>query len=65
MTRHAPWLPVLLLLSANPPLHAEPQRTDPLYSVMWDVMHKTVLGGQPVVFDERVKVTRPQQVEDG
>lgn len=66
IARPSPWLPALLLtFSANPPLHAEPQRTDPLHSVMWDVMHKTVLGGRPVVFDERVKVTLPQQVEDG
>lgn len=65
-TRPTPLLPALmLLLTASLPLHADPLPADPLHSVMWGVMHKTVLGEQPVVFDERVKVTLPQQVEDG
>ncbi|EEG10532.1 quinoprotein dehydrogenase-associated SoxYZ-like carrier [Pseudogulbenkiania ferrooxidans] len=62
LARHLPAL--LVLLGTSLPLHAAPQ-ADPLHSVMWDVMHKTVLGDQPAVFDERVKVTLPQQVEDG
>lgn len=53
----------LLLCLLRPTLAAAP--VDPLQSVMWDVMQRTVLAGQPAVFDERVRVSLPRQVEDG
>ncbi len=42
----------------------EPQH-DPLQSVMWNVMQRNVLHGQPAVFDDLVRVSLPRQVEDG
>jgi sulfur-oxidizing protein SoxY len=45
--------------------HAASQADDPLHSVMWDVMQRNVLHGAPAVFDDRVKVSLPRQVEDG
>ncbi len=38
--------------------------TDPLNSVMWQQMHERLLGGAPVVFDERVRVSLPRSAED-
>lgn len=40
---------------------AEP---DPLQSVMWEYHHKGLLGGEPYVFDERVRVQVPPFAED-
>ncbi|WP_246211077.1 quinoprotein dehydrogenase-associated SoxYZ-like carrier [Vogesella oryzae] len=54
----------LLALLPLPALAAS-QGDDPLHSVMWEVMQHTVLQDAPAVFDQRVKVTLPQQVEDG
>lgn len=54
---------ILLFLLARPTLAAT--TADPLQSVMWDVMQRTVLAGEPAVFDDRVRVTLPRQVEDG
>ncbi|MCP3869186.1 MAG: quinoprotein dehydrogenase-associated SoxYZ-like carrier [Gammaproteobacteria bacterium] len=43
---------------------AETSPPDPLNSVMWKEMHETLLGGGPVVFDERVRVLVPGDAED-
>lgn len=56
--------PLLLSLLLSPLLAAATQ-PDPLQSVMWEIMKRNVLHDQPTVFDERVKVTLPRQVEDG
>ena len=49
-------------------MHARAQQNlptvDPLNSSMWDDMHQRLLGGLPVVFDERVKVIAPGSAED-
>ena len=37
---------------------------DPLESPQWDLMHKTFLGGEPVVFDDRIKVLAPTVAEN-
>ena len=37
---------------------------DPLESPQWDLMHKTFLGGEPVVFDERVRLLAPATAEN-
>lgn len=56
-----PVLFALLLL----PLSALAQPVqDPLNSVMWDFHHKGLLGGAPVVFDERVRLVAPPFAED-
>lgn len=38
---------------------------DPFNSVVWEVVHEDLLNGEPVVFDDRVRVFAPQVVEDG
>ncbi|MGE4407737.1 quinoprotein dehydrogenase-associated SoxYZ-like carrier, partial [Pseudomonas sp.] len=38
--------------------------SDPLQSVMWEYHHKGLLGGDPYVFDERVRVQVPPFAED-
>ncbi|UEM05516.1 quinoprotein dehydrogenase-associated SoxYZ-like carrier [Skermanella rosea] len=52
---------VVLATSAATAVAAEP---DPLRSVMWDDMHAVILGGGPVRFDERVRVSAPASAED-
>jgi len=37
---------------------------DPLRSVMWSDMQALLLGGAPVLFDERVRVTAPSSAEN-
>lgn len=37
---------------------------DPLGSVQWSTMHRTLLNGEPVVFDPAVKVLAPAHAED-
>jgi predicted secreted protein len=37
---------------------------DPLRSVMWSDMRALLLGGGPVMFDERVRVAAPASAED-
>ncbi|MFC3533932.1 quinoprotein dehydrogenase-associated SoxYZ-like carrier [Vogesella facilis] len=61
--RNAMLLALLCLLPQA--ARAADQAADPLHSVMWEVMQRTVLQGQPAVFDDRVKVSLPRQVEDG
>lgn len=67
MRRLAPHLALLCLLPAGAlaASQAANQHNDPMQSVMWDVMQRTVLQGQPAVFDARVHVSLPRQVEDG
>lgn len=48
----------VLCLAGPPPI-------DPMKSVMWEIMHKTVLHSEKVVFDDAVLVDLPRQVEDG
>ncbi|MBT3028399.1 MAG: quinoprotein dehydrogenase-associated SoxYZ-like carrier [Candidatus Thiodiazotropha sp. (ex Ctena orbiculata)] len=45
-------------------LRAEQGQADPLASVMWQDMQRTLLGGAPVVFDDRVRVLAPGDAED-
>lgn len=54
------WLGLLFL--AQSALAAEGQ--DPLASARWDDMRKQFFPGQPVVFDDRVKVAAPKFAED-
>jgi sulfur-oxidizing protein SoxY len=51
----------MAIFAAPAAASAEP---DPLRSVMWDDMRALILGGGPVVFDERVRVTAPASAED-
>lgn len=53
---------VLMALNANA---APPPGSDPFNSPLWSSMQRVVLGGGKVVFDDRVKVTLPERVEDG
>ena len=41
------------------PLLAVAVEGDPMPSVMWDYHHQRLLGGEPFVFDERVKLGVP------
>ncbi len=53
--------------SFQPPslkVEAEELASDPLDSVMWKEMHRTLLDGGPVVFDNRVRVLAPGDAED-
>ena len=54
------WLCLLLLVQTA--LAAEGR--DPLDSARWEDMRKHFFAGQPVVFDDRVKVTAPKFAED-
>lgn len=51
---------------AGPALAAEPAQEplDPLGSVMWDVLRAELFGKAPIVFDERVKVSAPDNAEN-
>lgn len=40
------------------------QLLDPLESPSWDIVHKTILSSETVVFDDRVKVVVPDVAED-
>ncbi|NYZ12753.1 quinoprotein dehydrogenase-associated SoxYZ-like carrier [Azospirillum sp. RWY-5-1] len=51
-----------LLVIAGPALADVP--ADPLGSVMWEVLAPAVFGDAPVVFDERVTVLAPADVEN-
>jgi hypothetical protein len=51
----------MAIFAAPAAASAEP---DPLRSVMWDDMRALILGGGPVVFDERVRVVAPASAED-
>lgn len=53
----------LLLLAIATPARAEPP-PDPLGSVVWETLAATVFGDAPVVFDERVTVLAPADVEN-
>ena len=50
-----------VVILAAPAAAADP---DPLRSVMWSDMRALILGGAPVLFDERVRVTAPANAED-
>ncbi|SCK05256.1 quinoprotein dehydrogenase-associated SoxYZ-like carrier [Vogesella sp. LIG4] len=65
MLRLLPALLCLLPACVLAASQAANQHNDPLHSVMWDVMQHTVLQDQPTVFDSRVVVSLPRQVEDG
>lgn len=54
---------ILSLVIAAAPVRAEPP-ADPLKSPMWADMVKRLLGGEPVVLDDRVKVIVPSVVEN-
>jgi sulfur-oxidizing protein SoxY len=54
------WWWLLLLV----PMAVAAEGQDPLDSARWEDMRKHFFGGQPVVFDDRVKVTAPKFAED-
>ncbi len=56
----------IALMALMPASHAATlqESGDPLGSARWADMQKTFLGGQPVLFDPRVKVTAPSIAED-
>ncbi|WP_437880383.1 quinoprotein dehydrogenase-associated SoxYZ-like carrier [Pseudomonas sp. LRF_L74] len=54
----------LLLGALGLPLLARAATGDPMPSVVWDYHHKRLLGGEPFIFDERVKVSVPPFAED-
>lgn len=56
------WAWLCLLLLVQTALAAEGR--DPLASARWEDMRKQFFPGQPVVFDDRVKVTAPKFAED-
>lgn len=49
---------------AGPALAETQEPLDPLASVMWDVLRADLFGKAPVVFDERVKVSAPDNAEN-
>jgi len=59
-------LALVLLLIGAPVVAStqEQEQEDPLRSVQWDTMRQLLLGEQPVVFDERVRVVAPSAAED-
>ncbi|WP_395454857.1 quinoprotein dehydrogenase-associated SoxYZ-like carrier [Azospirillum melinis] len=52
-----------ILVAAAPALAAS-SPSDPLKSVMWDILRDQYFAGAPVVFDAAVKVTAPAAAED-
>lgn len=64
--RAAIWSAVLLAVCLKiSPVLAETALSDPLNSVVWEYVHEQLLNGEPVVFDDRVRVFAPDVVEDG
>jgi sulfur-oxidizing protein SoxY len=59
-------LVAVAMAMAVPPGHAAalPDNGDPLSSARWGDMHRTVLVGSPVRFDQRVKVDAPAAAEN-
>lgn len=55
---------VICVLSQGSLAQAGQQKQDPLDSSMWSEMHKRLLSGQPVVFDDRVQVVAPKSAEN-
>ena len=55
---------VLLVLLPGQSLLAAAGPEDPLGSFMWAEMHARLLRGEPVVFDDRVRVLMPAEAED-
>jgi sulfur-oxidizing protein SoxY len=57
-------LPIFLfnLFSVSTIVYASPN--DPLASPKWEVMHKSLLSNESVVFDDRVKVIAPEMAEN-
>ena len=51
-------------LIAAAPAFAASSPSDPLKSVMWDILRDQYFAGAPVVFDAAVKVTAPAAAED-
>lgn len=56
----------IALAALMPPAEALALREtgDPLASARWADMHRTLLGGAPVLFDPRIKVTAPSTAEN-
>lgn len=52
------------LVAATPPVAAQPAAADPLDSARWTDMHRSLLDGAPVEFDERVRVVAPATAEN-
>lgn len=52
------------MLAVATPAFAASSPSDPLKSVMWDILRDQYFAGAPVVFDAAVKVTAPAAAED-
>lgn len=57
-------LPALLLASSTLSSVVFASPDDPLESPKWEVMHKTMLSNENVIFDDRVKVIAPEMAEN-
>jgi sulfur-oxidizing protein SoxY len=57
---------VLLWICSNAgtALASEPEPPDPLHSPSWSVMHQRFFKAAPVIFDDRVQVTAPENAEN-
>lgn len=60
----APGMLFILLCCLAPIALTEEVSTDPLDSVMWKEMQRSLLGDGPVVFDDQVRVLLPGDAED-
>ncbi|MET0107318.1 MAG: quinoprotein dehydrogenase-associated SoxYZ-like carrier [Candidatus Thiodiazotropha sp.] len=58
------FLSCIFLYCVVNPSFAQQGQSDPLNSPMWEDMHRSLLGGAPVVFDDRVQVLAPVDAED-
>ncbi|MES9940834.1 MAG: quinoprotein dehydrogenase-associated SoxYZ-like carrier [Candidatus Thiodiazotropha sp. 6PLUC2] len=62
--RFRPVCALYLLLGLATGISTADENRDPLDSVMWLEMHKRLLNSEPVVFDDRVRVSAPAVAED-
>ncbi len=64
--RRAPfcWLVIVGVVTGDASAAGDQSVADPLNSPMWNEMHQRLLGGDAVVFDERVRVIAPVSAEN-
>jgi sulfur-oxidizing protein SoxY len=58
------WRSLILLTLFAWAWEARAQPADPVSSVMWDYHHQRLLGGEPFVFDDKIRLEVPPFAED-